>query len=86
MGHSEVHTSEVHTPPHLQTRVSGEHRNSPIFMPAVRGPVKLVRRGSHHRRRIFIAVGALVVLLLAAFAYAFVVEDNREKTLRTETV
>ncbi len=85
MEHPEVHAPEVHTPTHLQARVSGEHRNSPIFVPVMRGPVKLVRRGTRHRRRMFMAVGALVLLVLGAFAYAFVVEQSRERTLRAET-
>ena len=85
MEHSEVLTSEVHTPPHLQARISGERRNSPIFVPAVRGPVKMVKRGARHRRRVLLAVAGLMILVLAAFAYAFVVERDREKTVRLQT-
>ena len=82
----EIH-GDVHTVLHaeVQGRPSGERRNSPLFVPTVKSPMKLVRRGRRKRRKQQLAVLVLVLLLITAFGYAFVVEHDRERTLTRET-
>jgi len=84
MDHPEIHKAQVLTPPkHVNS--PAEHHNSPIFIPAIKHqPVKLVRRGLHRRRQWQAAAVFLVVLLGAAFTYAFIVERNREVTNRIQ--
>ncbi len=79
MEHPEVHGEIRHLP-----RQAEEHASAPIFVPAGRSPVKLVRRGLRQRRRLQAAAVLLVVLLVGAFSYAFVVEHNLEQTLRRQ--
>ena len=69
----------------VQGRPSGERRNSPIFVPVVKSPLKLVRRGRRKRRKQQFAILVLALLLISAFGYAFVVEHDRERTLTRET-
>jgi hypothetical protein len=64
---------------------SNDGRNSPIFVPAVKPQGKLVRRGARQRRRMLLAGVSLVVLLVAAFTYAFVVERDREETVKQQS-
>src|SRR5205085_10818446 len=68
MDHPEIHKAQVLTPPtHMHT--PAEHRDSPIFIPALKHqPVKLVRRGLRSRRRQMIAVAVLGLLLIGSFA------------------
>ena len=76
---------EVHTPVQPHGGPINDRRDSPIFVPVVKGHGKLVRRGHRQRRRLQIAGIVLALLLVASFAYAFVVERQRENVLRLQS-
>ena len=57
-----------------------ERRDSPIFVPAVKPPVKLILRGHRARRRAYFALAVTFTIVIAAFAYAFA-QDSREEAL-----
>src|SRR5260221_14031548 len=60
-------------------------RDSPIFVPAVKEPVVLRRRGARRRRRTKVLYLLTVVFVLAAFAYAFFENARAKSPLRKPT-